>query len=101
MFIFRESWVDCQALRRDSRGWEDWSSVVDGGVGASDERSVSWMPGAEGAPLFVEEEVFVVEVEWLELGTILRDCAKTFSRGFDERKVDKILTMMACCSSLR
>lgn len=39
------------------------SNVVLGGTGVREERRASWMPGAEGAPLEVVEEVFVVEVE--------------------------------------
>ncbi len=46
--------------------------VAGGGAGERDERRVSWMPGAEGAP-FEEEEVLVVEVEWEDAGTILMD----------------------------
>lgn len=68
----------CQAFRRDSRGWVDWSSAGDpfwgGAVGWIDVLNVSWIPGAEGAPLEVVEEVFVVEVEWLDEGTNRRDC---------------------------
>lgn len=41
------------------------------------ERRVSWMPGAEGAPLDcwegLETVVLVVEVEWFEGGAIRRD----------------------------
>lgn len=39
------------------------------GVGFSEERRVSWRPGADGAPL----EVVVVEVEWEDGGTKRRD----------------------------
>ncbi len=45
----------CQPARRASSGWAD---TVEAGVEVEDEfeRSVSWIPGAEGAPL---EEVGV------------------------------------------
>ena len=49
------------------RGWT--GAVVLGGVAFSEERRVSWRPGAEGAPL----EVVVVEVEWEDGGTRRRD----------------------------
>ena len=45
------------------------------GVGFSEERRVSWRPGAEGAPLVVEEAV-VVEVEWEDGGAMRRDCER-------------------------
>ena len=41
-------------------------------VGVREERRVSWMPGAEGAPPVVEL-VLVVEVAWLEEGAMRRD----------------------------
>lgn len=79
MFILSESCVDCQAARRDSSGCVDvvdcdWETLVDEseGVGAREERRVSWMPGAEGAPPVVEL-VLLVEVAWLEGGAMRRD----------------------------
>jgi hypothetical protein len=47
---------------------------VVGGGAVREERRVSWMPGAEGAPLEVAEEVFVVEEEWLDGGAMRSDC---------------------------
>ena len=47
------------------------------GVGFSEERRVSWRPGADGAPL----EVVVVEVEWEDGGTKRRDCGGVSGRG--------------------
>ncbi len=52
------------------------------GVGFSEERRVSWRPGAEGAPLAVVEVVFV-EVEWEDGGTKRRDCGGVSGRGKD------------------
>lgn len=46
-----------------------------GGGAVREERRVSWMPGAEGAPLEVAEEVFVVEEEWLDGGAMRSDCS--------------------------
>lgn len=43
-------------------------------VGAREERRVSWMPGAEGAPPVVEL-VLLVEVAWFEEGAMRRDMA--------------------------
>ena len=47
-------------------------------VGERLERRVSWMPGADGAPLEralgVELLRFVVEVGWVEEGAMRRDC---------------------------
>lgn len=54
--------------------------VVGGGV-FMEERRVSWMPGAEGAPLEVAEEVFVVEEEWLDGGAMRSDCRRVISKG--------------------
>ncbi len=79
MFILSESCVDCQAARRDSSGWVDvlgwiWG-LFDGGtvdVGMREERRVSCMPGAEGAPPVVEL-VLLVEVAWLDEGAMRRD----------------------------
>ena len=76
--------MDCQAARRDSSGWVDvvgsWEVDVDeeeevvDGTGVREERSVSWTPGADGAPLEVEEEeVLVVEVVCWVGGAIRRD----------------------------
>lgn len=52
------------------------SEIVGGGE-VREERRVSWMPGAEGAPLDVDvvvmEEVFVVEVVWEVGGAMRRD----------------------------
>ena len=42
------------------------------GVGVREERRVSWMPGAEGAPPVVEL-VLLVEVGWLKGGAMRRD----------------------------
>lgn len=70
----------CQAERRLSRGWVDWSSAGypfwAGAVGCVADLNVSWIPGAEGAPFEVlaVEEVLVVEVEWDDEGTNRRDC---------------------------
>ena len=41
-------------------------------AGAREERRVSWMPGADGAPRVVES-VLLVEVAWLEGGAMRRD----------------------------
>jgi len=51
-----------------------------GGGAVMEERRVSWMPGAEGAPLEVAEEVFVVEEEWLDGGAMRSDCRRRVSR---------------------
>lgn len=48
-------------------------SEVEGGGAVREERRVSWRPGAEGAPLEVVEEVFVVEVVWAVGGAMRRD----------------------------
>lgn len=79
MFILSESCVDCQAARRDSSGCVDvvgWGWDLFGDevvvVGAREERRVSWMPGAEGAPPVVEL-VLLVEVAWFEEGAMRRD----------------------------
>ena len=70
--------MDCQAARRDSRGcvlqvvgWDNELLSLDV-VGARDERSVSRMPGAEGAPPVVELVLLVV-VAWLGEGAMRRD----------------------------
>lgn len=61
-----------------------------GGGDVSEERSVSWMPGAEGAPLEVAEEVFVVEEEWLDGGAIRSDCRwKLSKRSLHDRAGSK------------
>ena len=49
-------------------------------MGFSEERRVSWRPGAEGAPLVVGEAV-VVEVEWEDGGAMRRDCGSVSGRG--------------------
>jgi len=54
--------------------------LVGGGV-VMEERRVSWMPGAEGAPLEAEEEVFVVVEEWLDGGAMRSDCTWGISEG--------------------
>ena len=41
-------------------------------MGVREERRVSWMPGAEGAPPAVELVLFV-EIAWLEGGAMRRD----------------------------
>lgn len=84
--IVLRSWdcVACQFCRRASRGWvEDGVGVFDVGVVECEVRSLSGIPGAEGAPgerVDVEGEevnleiwVFVVEVGWWGEGVILRD----------------------------
>ena len=60
------------------RGWA--GPVELAGVGFSEERRVSWRPGAEGAPLGVVEVVVVVEVEWEDGGTRRRDCGGVSGR---------------------
>ena len=78
MFILSESCVDCQPASRDSSGcvdcvgwcWEPFSNeAVD--VVRREERRVSCIPGAEGAPPVVEP-VLLVEVAWLEEGAMRR-----------------------------
>lgn len=54
------------------------AEVVEG-AGVREERRVSWMPGAEGAPLEVLEEVLVVEVAWEDGGAMRRDCVHRVS----------------------
>lgn len=68
--------MDCQAARRASSGCVDVGLfVVLGAVGRL-ERRVSWMPGAEGAPFVVDEDVeevverLVVVVGWERGGTM-------------------------------
>ena len=79
MFILSEACVDCHAARRDSSGCVDavsWQSECFAdeavGVDAREERRASYIPGAEGAPPVVEL-VLLVEVAWLEGGTMRRD----------------------------
>lgn len=69
--------------RRASSGCADCSCGVDevaleedgaGAVRARFERSVSWTPGAEGAPVYWP---CWVEVAWAAWGTIRRDCKGT------------------------
>ena len=57
----------------DVAGWH-WESFADDAVGVDvrEERRMSCMPGAEGAPPVVEL-VLLVEVAWLEGGTMRRD----------------------------
>ena len=78
MFILSESCVDCQPARRDSSGCVDlvcctWEPFADEGGEESmrEERRVSCMPGAEGAPPVVEL-VLLVEEAWLEEGATRR-----------------------------
>ena len=78
MFILSESCVDCQPARRDSSGCVDvvdcsWElSIVETlDVSRREERRVSCMPGAEGAPPVVEL-VLLVEEAWLEEGAMRR-----------------------------
>lgn len=54
-------------------GW-DWEDlfVESEAVGVREERRVSWMPGADGAPPAVEL-VLLVDVAWLEGGAMWRD----------------------------
>lgn len=56
-------------------GTEEEEEVAVVVVGARLKRRVSWMPGAEGAPLERDDEVvckFVVDVAWPDAGTIRR-----------------------------
>ena len=78
MFILSESCVDCQPARRDSSGCVDvvgctWEPFADEVVDESkrEERRVSCMPGAEGAPP-VTEFVLLIEEAWLEEGAMRR-----------------------------
>lgn len=81
----------CQAARRASRGCEETGAVavpVDADANDEEEeeerlaRRVSWMPGAEGAPLVDVEwvgpevlaERLVVMVGCEDWGTMRRDC---------------------------
>lgn len=64
--ILNSSCVDCQAARRASRGWVEAGLDV-WEADERDERRVSWIPGAEGAPVVEgfeerDEVVFVVVV---------------------------------------
>ena len=55
---------------------------VEGEAGVREDRRVSWRPGADGAPLEVDEEmVLFVEVEWLEWGAMRRDCRRGISKS--------------------
>lgn len=75
------SCVDVQFCRRDSSGCVDVTDVE--GEGCNEVRSVSWRPGADGAPrsrslLFVDESLDVlvldVLVGWVDEGARRRDC---------------------------
>ena len=78
-FILRDSCVACQFFRRLSSGWEDCRGaeeedavvvVVVVREGWRLERSVSWIPGAEGADL--DDGVLFVWVEWEDGGAMRR-----------------------------
>lgn len=77
--ILRLSWVLCHPARRASSGCAE---AVEPGVTAEAEerfaRSVSWIPGADGAPLVDVElgwlaERLVVELGCADDGAIRRD----------------------------
>lgn len=77
--ILRAACVSSHFLRRTSRGCAE-SGTDEGEVlvvcereGPTPARSVSWIPGAEGAPMFFEERWLWV-VEWPAAGAILIDC---------------------------
>lgn len=70
------SWVAAHCFRRDSRGCDD-DGVVEVvvwlyGSGPTPARSVSWRPGAEGAP-WAEGRMWEKVEAWLSAGTIRRD----------------------------
>lgn len=77
----RLSWVASQALRRDSRGWEEsgWEDVEVVVEGPRPARMVSCRPGAEGAPREVGwrwewedewEEEGAMRIDWLDVSCV-------------------------------